>query len=215
MDGRSPSTKVYQKSDVIFEEQSTGNEMYILRSGKVRLVLGGVTQGADVGCIAQPGEFFGEMALIDSSPRSASAIAVEDNTELEVLDREGFLKMIQEHPQFALDLMSELCKRVRVGNTLYLEVIRGAMSPFCRRNCLGKTMDAFARQAACRTGQEPCGEMAEVEYWRCTACGYIYVPEFGDPKSSVCEGTPFERLPYSWICPECEGGKGVFEKIEP
>ena len=208
------SVKLYQKADVIFEENSTGDEMYILRSGRVRLVLGGAKRGADVGCISQPGEFFGEMALIDRSPRSATAIADEDNTELEVLDGEGFLKTIQERPQFAVDVMSELCRRVRVGNTLYLEVIRGAMSPFCRHNCLGKTMDAFSRQASCQSVQGACGEVTEMGYWRCTACDYIYVPEFGDPQSAVCAGTPFEKLPYSWICPECGGGKGKFEKIE-
>ena len=208
------SVKVYQKSDVIFEENSCGNEMYILRSGKVRLVLGGTTRGADVGCIEQPGEFFGEMALIDMSPRSAMAIADEDNTELEVLDRNAFLKTIQERPQFALEVMSELSRRVRLGNTLYLEVIRGAMSPFCRNNCLGKTMDAFARQAMCQSSQGSCGEVMEMGYWRCVACDYVYVPEFGDPQSNVCAGTPFEKLPYSWICPECGGGKGGFEKVE-
>ena len=208
------SVKVYQKSDVIFEENTCGNEMYILKSGKVRLALGDTKQGADVGCIEQPGEFFGEMALIDNSPRSATAIADEDNTELEVLDRRGLLEMIREQPQFALQLMSELCKRVRVGNTLYLEVIRGAMSPFCRNNCLGKTMDAFARQSMCQASQGSCGEITEPAYWRCPACDYVYLPESGDPKSGVCAETPFEKLPYSWICPECGGGKGGFEKIE-
>jgi len=208
------SVKVYQKSDLIFEENSCGNEMYILRSGKVRLAVGGATRGADVGCIEQPGDFFGEMALIDNSPRSATAIADEDNTELEVLDRHSLLEMIKEQPQFALHLMSELCRRVRLGNTLYLEVIRGAMSPFCRNNCLGKTMDAFARQAMCQSARGSCGEITEMGYWRCPACDYIYVSEFGDPQSKICAGTPFEKLPYSWICPECGGGKGGFEKIE-
>jgi len=84
----------------------------------------------------QPGMFFGEMALRDSSPRPTRGIADEDNAELEVLDRESLLKGIKEHPQFALHVMNELCRRVPLGNTLYPEVIRGAMAPFCGRNCL-------------------------------------------------------------------------------
>ena len=155
MDGnraRNP-VKVYQKSDIIFEENSTGDEMYILRSGKVKLVLGYAERGAEVGTLEQPGEFFGEMALVDASPRSATAIAEEDNTKLEVLSRENFLKMIREHPEFALDVMSELSKRVRLGNILYLEVIRKAMTIVCPRNCLEKAMDAFVREATSRSEQ--------------------------------------------------------------
>lgn len=149
MDGnraRNP-VKVYQRSDIIFEENSTGDEMYILRSGKVRLVLGYAERGAEVCILEQPGEFFGEMALVDGSPRSATAIAEEDNTKLEALSRDNFLKTIREHPEFALDVMSALSKRVRLGNILYRELVRTAMTKVCPLNCLEKAMEAFAREA--------------------------------------------------------------------
>ncbi len=206
-------SKVYQKSDIIFEEDSSGDEMYILRSGKVKLVLGGKRGGAEVGALEQPGEFFGEMALIDESPRSATAIAEEDNTELEVLDRENFLKMIKEYPEFALDIMRELSERTRLGNALYIEVVEEAMSPFCRQNCLGKTMDAFVRRAMSVSGEEPVKKVTETVNWRCPSCDYIYISEFGDPKGGISPGTPFEDLPDSWKCPECGVSKSAFEKI--
>ncbi len=206
--------KVYQKSDVIFEEDSRGDEMYIVRSGKVKLVLEGKRGGAEVGMLEQPGDFFGEMALIDESPRSATAIAEEDNTELEVLDRENFLMMIREHPEFALDIMRELSERTRLGNALYTEVVEEAMTPFCRQNCLGKTMDAFTRRAMSLSGQEPVSEVTKTVNWRCTACDYIYIAEFGDPAGGIPPGTPFEDLPDSWKCPECGVPKSAFEKIE-
>ncbi|MFC1970261.1 cyclic nucleotide-binding domain-containing protein [Chloroflexota bacterium] len=217
MDANRPekSVKTYQKSETIFKENSTGKEMYILRSGKVKLVLEDEKGEAEVNTLEQPGEFFGEMALIDGSPRSATAIADEYNTELEVLDREDFLKMIKEHPEFALNIMHELSNRVRLGNVLYLEVIEGAMSPYCRRNCLRKTMDAFTRQAISLFTQEPGEEVARMGNWKCTVCDYLYIPEFGDPERGIPAGTPFEELPDCWICPDCGKPKTVFQKIEP
>jgi rubredoxin len=205
-------TKVYQNSDVIFQENSTGNEMYIIRSGRVKLVLGAAGQRAEVG-ILEAGEYFGEMALVDASPRAATAIAEEDNTELEVLDQQGFRDMIREHPEFALDIMRGLCERVRQGNTLYLEVIKEAMAPYCRQNCLKKTLDAFVRQSMSRLAQEPGQEVAEMDKWKCTACDYIYIPEYGDPQGGVAPGTPFEELPDTWKCPSCGVPKSMFQKI--
>ncbi len=206
--------KTYQKSDIIFKENSTGEEMYILRSGKVKIILKDEKGEVEVNTIEQPGEFFGEMALIDSSIRSASAIADENNTELEVLDRENFLKMIREHPEFALNIMHELSNRVRLGNILYLEVIEGAMSPYCPRNCLKKTMNAVTRQAICTFTQESNSEVKKTGNWKCNVCNYIYIPEFGDPKAGIPPGTPFEELPDNWKCPDCGKLKSAFQNIE-
>jgi len=186
--------KVYQKSDVIFEENSVGNEMYVIRSGKVKLVLGGQGQGVEVGTL-EPGEYFGEMALIDSSPRSATAISVEDNTELEVLNRDGFLQMLRDHPEFGLDIMRELSSRVRRGNILYFQVIREAMAPYCPRNCLKKTMDAFTRTAILRAEEELGREGAQVERWKCGACDYIYDARMGDPSCDIQPGALFRTCP--------------------
>ncbi len=46
----------------------------------------------------------------------------------------------------------------------------------------------------------------------CTACGYVYDPEVGDPDNGIAPGTPFEALPEDWVCPLCSLGKDVFEK---
>ena len=50
--------------------------------------------------------------------------------------------------------------------------------------------------------------------YECTACGYIYDPEKGDPDSGVAPGTPFESLPDDWVCPVCGAEKSDFQKIE-
>ncbi len=209
-------TKLYQNSEVIFEEATTGNEMYIIRSGQVKLVLEATGQGVEVGSLG-PGEYFGEMALVDDSPRAATAIAEEDNTELEVLDRQGFLDMIKDFPEFGLDIMRALSERVRQGNLLYLEVIKEAMSPFCRQNCLKKTLDAFVRASMSRLSGEPGEKVAagpKMEKWKCNSCDYVYVPEYGDPRNGIDPGTPFEDLPDTWECPSCGVPKSMFQKIE-
>lgn len=47
----------------------------------------------------------------------------------------------------------------------------------------------------------------------CPPCGYIYVPELGDPESGIAPGTPFEEIPDDWLCPLCGLSKSVFEPI--
>jgi CRP/FNR family cyclic AMP-dependent transcriptional regulator len=103
----------YRKSEVIFEEGSIGSEMYLIHSGQVRLsVRQGKTQQVPL-AILNPGDFFGEMALVDDSPRSTTASAATDNTQLIVLDRARFLFMVRQQPEFALSLMHTLCQRLR------------------------------------------------------------------------------------------------------
>ena len=108
--------KVYRKSEVIFEENSSGNEMFIVYSGKVKLYTQPKTGRRTVLSILRPGEHFGEMALIDGSPRSATAVAVQDNTKLVILDKAKFLYLVQQQPEFAFAMMETLSQRIREAN---------------------------------------------------------------------------------------------------
>lgn len=49
--------------------------------------------------------------------------------------------------------------------------------------------------------------------YQCTLCGYIYDPEKGDPDSGIAPGTPFEKLPEDWVCPECGATKNDFKEL--
>ena len=56
--------------------------------------------------------------------------------------------------------------------------------------------------------------VSKMAKYRCTICGYIYDPEKGDPDGNIEPGTPFEKLPDSWVCPVCGASKDRFEKVE-
>ncbi len=63
--------KTYEKGEIIFCEYEPGNTFYLIQSGNVKIVkiFGGIEKTID---ILKPGEFFGEMALLENAPRSAS-----------------------------------------------------------------------------------------------------------------------------------------------
>ena len=53
---------------------------------------------------------------------------------------------------------------------------------------------------------------SRMQKWACLVCGYVYDPSIGDPENGIAAGTPFEKLPEDWVCPECGVGKDEFEK---
>lgn len=107
--------QVYQKSQCVFEEGSYGNEMFIVHSGRIRLSRKTREEEVELATLG-PKEFFGEMALVENIPRSATASAMEDNTQLIALDKDKFLYMVSHQPAFAFTIMRALCQRIRTMN---------------------------------------------------------------------------------------------------
>jgi len=58
------------------------------------------------------------------------------------------------------------------------------------------------------------GGNSNLKKYVCSACGYIYDPEAGDPDSGIAPGTAFEDIPEDWVCPLCGVGKDMFEVSE-
>jgi len=50
--------------------------------------------------------------------------------------------------------------------------------------------------------------------YKCQVCGYVYDPDVGDPLNNIQQGTNFEELPDTWLCPICDAGKEAFEEYE-
>jgi CRP-like cAMP-binding protein len=100
-------TRKVSQGTAIFTEGDPGAEMYGIVDGEVELRgTGGLLRRLG------PREVFGEMALVDDAPRSATAVAVADTT-LAVVDRRRFLFLVQETPMFALEVMSVMAERLR------------------------------------------------------------------------------------------------------
>ena len=102
-------TRELPAGTVIFEEGSTGEEMFGVISGQVELRMAN-GHSFRLG----PDDSFGEMAIVDKSARSATAVAVEDST-IAVIDRHRFLFLVTETPMFALQVMASLAERLRAA----------------------------------------------------------------------------------------------------
>jgi CRP/FNR family cyclic AMP-dependent transcriptional regulator len=108
--GEVPAREV-TAGDVIFKEGDPATEMYLVISGAIEIRLGNRllnTVGRD--------SIFGEMALIDSSPRSATAVAATDASIVPVSEYQ-FLFLVSNAPRFALTVMRVLAQRLRTTNS--------------------------------------------------------------------------------------------------
>ena len=104
--------KSYPRGSVILFEDDPGDALFIVREGRVKVVLVGEDGREVILGVLGVGDHFGELALIDDQPRSAHVIAMEDSTLL-VLRREDFRRRVEETPAVAWSLMQELSRRLR------------------------------------------------------------------------------------------------------
>lgn len=102
--------KIYEPGQVIISEFEPGDTFYLIQSGVVQLIkcVNGTKKNLD---ILNAGEFFGEMAILDNSPRSATCMA---KTRVKCLEfsKENFEVLVTGNPQLALNLLKMFCKRI-------------------------------------------------------------------------------------------------------
>ena len=96
--------------ETIFKEGDTAKELYVIQSGQVEIQFGNRLLDT-----LEPNDLFGEMALIDGAPRSATAIAKTD-VALVPISKKDFLTLVSRAPSFALDVMGMLARRLRAAN---------------------------------------------------------------------------------------------------
>ena len=106
----SPDLRTVSAGEVLFTEGENGDVMFAVVSGVLHLSVNGRVVDE-----AGAGQIVGEMALIDQSPRSATATAAVDST-IAPVDRKRFVYLVQEHPTFALLVMELMAARLRRAN---------------------------------------------------------------------------------------------------
>lgn len=115
----------YDTGDVIFEENSTGNELYVIVSGEIEIQIDASlvedsTEGDMITITTlRRGQSFGEVALVDQGIRSASARCAQQNTQLIVIPRDKLMLLCDTYPQLGYRLMRNLAAdlAMKIRNT--------------------------------------------------------------------------------------------------
>ncbi len=102
--------RTYEKGSMIFKEGESGDCMYVVLEGEVKVY----SSNKHISII-EKGDILGDLAIIDKSPRSASAEAIVD-CKLALIDEYAFNFLVGKHPEFALDMLKVMASRLRAMN---------------------------------------------------------------------------------------------------
>ena len=113
--------KTFSKDDVIFKEGAYDHCMYEIQRGSVNIYVDFGTENEKLLTTLETGRFFGEIGVTEVRPRTATAIAAEDNTSLSEITGDNFSKYFQNEPQKLLAIMQHMSDRLRALTQEYLE----------------------------------------------------------------------------------------------
>jgi CRP/FNR family transcriptional regulator/CRP/FNR family cyclic AMP-dependent transcriptional regulator len=116
----------YRRDQIIFARGDPGDTFHIVQSGRVRIILSSPEGKEILLAVMQPGDFFGELSLLDGLSRSATAVASTPAVTL-TLSRLEFLRILEHAPGLAHNIMLVLCARLRrtdilLGDSVFLDV---------------------------------------------------------------------------------------------
>lgn len=110
-------SRTYPKKSVIIFQDDPGDALYLIASGRVKIVLTAEDGREVILSTREKGDSFGEISLIDDEPRAAHVIAME-NSELLILHRDHFQRCVEEIPGIALGVLRSMCVRLREADSL-------------------------------------------------------------------------------------------------
>ncbi len=112
---RAGTKKSFAKNTLLMSEGSRGESLYVVQQGKMKVFLSDPDGKEVILSILGPGDFIGEMALIDDEPRSAGVMTMEA-AELFVISKPDFTSCLAKNPELAANLMKGLCQRLRAAD---------------------------------------------------------------------------------------------------
>lgn len=111
----------YKNNQALFHQGEIANEMYEIISGQVGIYMDYGDEAQKEISILTEGDYVGELELIDSSTRIASAVALGNDVVVKKLSIEDFSVLVKENPAKVILIIQQLCARVRRLDNLYLE----------------------------------------------------------------------------------------------
>ena len=120
------NTKTYKKGEIIFRQGDAAETMYDIRWGSVGIYLGYGTDEEKKLTELTGNDLFGEMGLIDHAPRSATAVALENRTQLEEINESDLGRLFSEKPAKVLAIMQQLSNRLRKLTKDYMDACKTA-----------------------------------------------------------------------------------------
>lgn len=105
-------TRAYPKNAILISEGDRSDSLYVILTGKVKVYVSDEEGKEVILSIQGPNEYFGELALVDAAPRSASVMTLEP-TQLCVISKADFERCLLENPAIAIQLIRSLAQRVR------------------------------------------------------------------------------------------------------
>ena len=198
--------KTFNKGEIIFKEGQLGETFYRVASGKVCIVAALGEDGQKTLTELGEGSYFGEMAVVDVYPRSASAVAAVDGTVLNEYNADEIKNLFENHPEAVYEIMIHLSERLRGVTTNYLTVAKLIS---------GLDLDSeeskkgfFARIKEHREANRKAMQIAEpsVDYIRKSTNGYIPSIQEYDKGTIICKEGEKGKCMYS-----VQGGNiGIF-----
>lgn len=116
--------QTYKKDEIIFKQGDPADCMYDIRWGSVGIYLNYGTDQEKMLTLLRGNEIFGEMGLVDGEPRSATAVAMERETRVEMVTKETFSCYLRERPERVIAIIQSMSKRIRTLTSDYLDACR-------------------------------------------------------------------------------------------
>ena len=100
---------------IILEDDSVNQALFLIAEGEVKVYMSGTDGRETILSLLGPGDFFGEMSLLDGDPRSASVKSVS-NAIILVIRRDDFISLLFKYPDLSMSLLEEMSRRLRKAN---------------------------------------------------------------------------------------------------